>query len=94
MKHTHTPGPWYLEEQRTPERLEVWGETKACGDDVLVSIDNSSPEDLANAHLIAAAPDGLAFAERMMLYFGKNPNGYEDLREMCRSYIAKARGES
>ncbi|MGE3624041.1 MAG: hypothetical protein AB7H77_09270 [Bdellovibrionales bacterium] len=37
-----------------------------------------------------AAPEGHAFAVRMMEYFSHNPNGYQDLREQCAAYLEKA----
>ena len=46
----------------------------------------------ANAVLIAAAPDLLAFAQAMELYFEFNPTGFNDLKRLCSEVLAKAEG--
>lgn len=57
----------------------------------------ATEEDAANAHLIAAAPDGYALAELVMEICG-NPKGIseasqEELYEAALQYAKKARGE-
>lgn len=57
----------------------------------------SRQECIANARLIAAAPDGLALAKAVVEYFGDDPidpllDGDIRLREMARAIVAKAEG--
>jgi hypothetical protein len=77
----HTPGPWSLEAVKDYMRPHDTG------------IDSEIPESIANAHLIAAAPDLLA-ALRVIAEDGKR-NGWIPSFHWgeARAAIAKAEGE-
>jgi len=95
----HTPEPWTVDDLRPDGNLEIVG-----GDDVLVAEvdpDGSEEEVLANAALIAAAPDLLAACEGMIDlcktlllkdcgFYSPDNNGYI---QTARWAIAKAKGE-
>jgi len=114
VTHTHTPGPWQLEEphEPTPNMAWVWGSTPGkdtCICNVLVTQDPewgvSPDEALANACLIASAPDLLAACEAIAarleeaghLSYGLRTMTYHedsDVMVQLRAAISKAKGES
>lgn len=59
MKLKHTPGPWYVKELKAPAALHVYAEE---GGMTGISIVDKKPtaRDVANARLVAAAPELLA----------------------------------
>jgi hypothetical protein len=60
MKTQHTPGPWgVLDEPGHPPLITAWNESDGSTDDIAVVCDETSTT-LANAFLIAAAPELLA----------------------------------
>ena len=81
----HTPGPWDIREYK------IWG-----GQTVYSVIDGEDGEEvtlcqnLANARMIAAAPDMLEILERSLVYLAdyRTAGIFEDAKEV----IAKARG--
>lgn len=99
---THTPGPWELDES-----LRGNSYTAISGEDWIElatvvtrmkSSDEYSPEGLANARLIAAAPELLAALEDMFALFADHAQYDEDGHEaaavaVARAAIAKAKGE-
>ena len=85
MKPKHTPGPW------TQHGLEIHGEIFIC--DV-----NENPKDreehIANAHLIAAAPEMLEALE-LILNDNRLMNAMTKEQAKAVMYsVSKARGES
>ena len=65
----HTPGPWRLDERRSPDGLvaRINSSRWDALAEVVVRMDDSDADDpvgLANASLIQAAPDLLALAKR------------------------------
>lgn len=106
----HTPGPWRVE--RSPNRriLCVFGgesfATWICGE---LQADNETRIDtgecLANAHLVAAAPEMLAALRFILEHIADKERGPRDLYpafglnssravEMTRDAIAKAEGRA
>ena len=102
----HTPGPWkafvsygvicvHLASDDTPHLTEIvpWTGFDSC--DV-----KSFSERVANAHLIAAAPDLLAACEDVLRELSMMPDASRDFlcpewrEEDLRDAIAKARGET
>jgi len=89
-----TPGHWKIVEDRVPSSLEVYGGTTA----ICECWRRANPEtEIANAHLIAAAPELyealIACAEVFAgdtLYKGALVNALEKTR----AALAKARGEA
>jgi hypothetical protein len=94
MESKHTPGPWIL----NSEKSSVWS-----GDTIIAAITLKRPETEADARLIAAAPDLLNAAEKVLAGLnaridasagpcGKTPvfDGIADLHDA----IAKARGQA
>lgn len=85
----HTPGPWEVTE--SGDQLEIM---QVDGKSIAVVLDE--PEAMANARLIAAAPELLAIAKILATQFEASPNkgqvyvGYE-LIEMARKAVAKAK---
>jgi hypothetical protein len=79
---THTPGPWHLVSHR-PNLVKV--ETARVV--VCDSFGGLSDETLANARLIASAPDLLAALERLT-----HPMADDDDLDYAREVIAKAKG--
>jgi hypothetical protein len=93
MSAKHTLGPW----KYTPSTNLVEGciesgaqEYEVC----TVSDNNSNPQNVANARLIAAAPDLLEALLLMVDNFGPTPS--ELIRGLgpARAAIARARGEA
>lgn len=99
--HTHTPGPWVIlyNARGYPHQITAPNEdpTRLGG---IVSVTRgasiglpSSAEGRANARLIAAAPDLLAFIEEYRQAFAYGMAGDSYLLRMAESAIAKATGE-
>jgi len=83
----HTPGPWELQDHRKGADCYTIAAPNRCY--VVAELDHDHPEALANARLIAAAPDllaalqGLEFAIRRGL-------SHEVEMESARAAIVKA----
>lgn len=84
----HTPGPWA---QYEGDPLIIIDSTGASLGEISAGSPNvSRSEQIANARLAAAAPDGLALAR----YAVDNPNfDSSTFDRMAREFIAKATGE-
>jgi hypothetical protein len=101
MTEQHTPGPWVFEEghiQRDSGGIRYWHITDdqdaiACNQFCYA---NYNPEiNLANARLIAAAPELLQCAERLAALDGGRGGRAFPTEEDCafaRAVIAKAKG--
>lgn len=75
MKQTkHTPGPWSLSktDDYVIEAVKAGSPYEVCM--YMVDSDNEA-EDLANARLIAAAPDGIELADWLLEYLRRNTLG-------------------
>ena len=95
MTTQHTPGPWTIKFFRSIEPnhalicAEDWHDfasvvVRFCGDDT------DDATGLANARLIAAAPDLLAALEELCL--APNKHRPDEYWEAARAAIAKAKG--
>lgn len=99
-KHTHTPGPWEFGKARRwlfRDNLKHGGNFSSS---TVLKIDDAAfaPSE-ADAHLIAAAPDGLSFADAFLAYidgsdlddldFGRGLAN-SGLIEQARAFVAKA----
>ena len=92
---THTPGPWSVYQ---PESIDTCYEgednpaTIRAGGTHVATIPGMRPQlskrSLANAHLIASAPDLLAALERLA-----HPMADDDDLDYAREVIAKAKGQ-
>lgn len=109
-----TPGPWHVEPERLLNGMHVAGRTPFVSSQSgriaqirrKLALGRDEFAD-ANAHLIAAAPDGYAVADEaanfLLATFGlvsdpENPRGWSDLDafnvyKQLRAFQAKARGE-
>ena|ERR1700686_1441563 len=93
---SHTPGPWKV--SREDKRIDILAKDHRAGSIRITFIENANPNlskqdrAIADAHLIAAAPDLMRFAKEMEEYFVDNPKGYENLRFLCERALAKAEG--
>jgi|SRR5579862_2763955 len=92
-----TPGPWHTGGTGFvlgKPLVSIWGPTpegKQSGEWIAKEV---SP---ANARLIAAAPDGYALAEFVVistLLLGEENESINQLREMANQLIAKVKGET
>ena len=100
-KARHTPGPWTLEnrhdERGTPSGINVFSEAEATficrmPDGASVQGGHAWPEQLANARLIAAAPELLEALEYIVGWNSGEWDG-EKARDMAKAAIAKVKGE-
>lgn len=95
---THTPGPWRLHEGSIFGHAGYIGITSPAHDflaEVVVKMDDDterSPRLLANARLIAAAPDLLAALQRAVNVL--DATGATDDANAARAAIAAATGEA
>lgn len=100
LKVKHTPGPWKFEDIKDAPmgngwwitdgklikiaRLGVWGQKTDCA---------TRKECVANAALIAAAPELLEGFKNVLERLATTPMQDDELAELCRSMIAKAEGK-
>ena len=95
MSITHTPAPWKLRTQRAQRIVSTgWHVEAEDGCTLAVVLGEQSKELLANAKLIAAAPDLLAALTALLNY--ANLGAYERANAVtaARAAIAKATGGS
>ena len=105
-KLTHSPGPWFLEGNWSPEAEAELGGWVSCFPPAGMPIFELTPvvggreEICANARLIAAAPDLLEALSRLVEVCEKQPRISKAYPEpnsplgMARAAIAKATGRS
>lgn len=90
----HTPGPWRVVQDPTNISLQVYGQTLALFECWRRSDEQT---ELANARLVAAAPDLLASLQLMVDRFLDTEGSYgaweNDALEAARAAIAKATGD-
>ena len=101
---THTPGPWHVTLQDTGEDgIHIWVDQSNPKENVIADINwrgetadgEPGEEDLANASLIAAAPDLLAACEGVLARIGATGDyvGQDgQFAKEIRAAIAKAKG--
>ncbi len=83
----HTPGPWYID----PIKAHANGNRRIMAEQctpVAVVPDHL----VADARLIAAAPDLLEAVEKAADWISKGRGGHR-IEEICRAAIIRARGE-
>lgn len=100
MTTKHTPGPWsvhILNQESERPGIEAAGISiviYGVRDQDSEGVHGETYEqEMANARLIAAAPDGYDFAEAF-LNRGKTGITIEALERMAKQFIAKAKGET
>ena len=96
MKTTHTPAPWGIHKQASMVVVGSKGFAVAsCGGYSYNGTDTEElqGELLANARLIAAAPELLEALQNMLDYYGSASANVEALTK-SRAAIAKATGET
>jgi hypothetical protein len=95
----HTPGPWkvagqYRAHHQDEVRLRIDGPKGYIA--LTEPYNGSNKEIVANAHLIAAAPDLLEALEKILVLNATQGVGYDEWEgatEMADKAIAKAEGE-
>ncbi|HCF2412865.1 TPA: hypothetical protein NIA64_003513 [Pseudomonas aeruginosa] len=99
-KHKHTPGPWMIE-RYADGLIQIVGNVRVVSDDeeyVTTVVEALNPDDEADAHLIAAAPELLEALQGMLEVYGGQYNddclpkssSELDLIQQARAAIAKA----
>ena len=88
MKTLHTPGPWPTRESATHVTV-----TNASGDAVFHD-DKRIPGVMADARLIAAAPELLEALAEISLCSQNSMSSKEECGRIARAAIAKATGEN
>jgi len=97
----HTPGPWKVKDELPDGDIYILPESRVDGNSICRMDDDAPEQMLANAALIAAAPDLLAACEGMIDlcktlllkdcgFYSPDNNGYI---QTARWAIAKAKGE-
>ena len=108
MTYNHTPGPWLVWDSKGTARIDhttgVYRQPDSSDEQIIALCDEdlslSSDEQLANARLIAAAPELLEALQQLdrLLDYTKSGAFSDYDRAKCvvvaRAAIAKARGES
>ena len=96
---THTPGPWLACEPGAYSDFDGHSSVILGDDRRIAVVQGDHEEAVANAHLIAAAPDMLAALEQLLEAFNENANDLNDIPAdqavaMMESAIAKATGDA
>ncbi len=91
----HTPGPWRIWDNPMAWNVVIWAGEKQVGI-ATGNIEVSREQAIANAHLMAAAPDLLGACMAAMAYLVDPPSGFKENREaaadIIRNAIKKAEG--
>lgn len=88
MKTQHTPAPWSVT-KGSPQAGIIAAPNRSLG---IAEVFGGGETDIANAQLIAAAPDLLAALENLVTavnLFAHNPDGWDELKQ-AQAAIAKA----
>lgn len=99
----HSPGPWTFDDDRGRQYEQFHVCEDGChvvlgtGSEALVSDQDDEDRAIANAHLIAAAPEMLSVLEALHVRLFREQGGREGSPwaaplELIRATIAKARG--
>ena len=96
MEAKFTPGPWRLQYYATQDGKGGTKENWVIGvdDNYISRLSAWTPEQEANANLIAAAPELLEAVEHVLIASEDNGNMDDIDWNMLRAAIAKARGEA
>jgi hypothetical protein len=88
----HTPGPWTA--YPSEDGFNVYQDDGTGNGDHIQCISRTHPETLANARLIASAPELLAALEKTLAYMAdRHPNGENSPTiQQARAAILKAKG--
>jgi len=95
----HTPGPWTFEPRLEYENGHCLGIFGPNGEEIVVTDSGYYPPKLADAHLIAAAPDLLA-ALKELAFWCRGPadpddmESYYEAQRLTDAAIAKAEGRA
>ena len=94
MSGSHTPGPWFIEDDRSDDEIAIVGHpTWSCrrfgvdGQWDVCKVEGDTDDTLANARLISAAPDLL---DALRNFTDGRDISYVDALEAARAAIAKA----
>lgn len=100
----YTSGPWVLETVKTSCGIchkigefvshGVYDKTSACVYDDGATMAHPTPQLLANARLIAAAPELLAALEAIVTPSCHSPETWNTAMQQARAALAKAKGEA
>ena len=88
MKVKHTPGPWQVRHFNPTEVCDCDGEIRGCSGIARTSTNSPMPERVANAKLIAAAPDLLAALQQCESVL--RITGYANAADIAQAAIDKA----
>jgi len=97
MENKWTPGPWIIERYKEPHTSFIDDINIVADGLVLAKLGKElSPENTANAHLIAAAPELYeALFNMMEIYHGRAEQSYPgQMAKDAMKALAKARGET
>jgi hypothetical protein len=96
MKTQHTPGPWHRDATEQTFHTKGLNLRAPDGSSIAALFGSKSDECIANANLIAAAPDLLEALEYLLPIAEKNVETSfgKDAIRIARSTIAKAKGET
>jgi hypothetical protein len=106
MSTKHTPGPWFIRREPDPQRENGWmlphdwlieqDAGEGFGRWIATFprlVDGEQEQQIADAHLIAAAPDLLAAAEQALELLRTGAPGWGVAKDILNAAIAKATGE-
>lgn len=89
----YTPGPWTFSKEN---HIQVVCD-RNCLPVAAITMNDDADEELANARLIAAAPEGLELAEQMRIFLDsyclERGSAWRDISARVNSFLAKAKGE-
>jgi hypothetical protein len=103
MKAKHTPGPWLVGVGaghcfHEGNRVAIVGHDDSSGEVTEFTIaevwSTSDDSDIADGHLIAAAPELLAALEEALRIEQSSGQDWQPWAEAARSAVTKARGQS
>ena len=94
----HTPGPWSVEPLKRTTGWLIHGPQGESITDGPIWTEHFAAESKANAHLVAAAPDLLAFVKNILADATPGPHARiyetaEQIRSAAEVLIAKARNQ-
>lgn len=94
MGTKHTPGPWEVENAKAPHTHHRWRIGSVSKPIAAVLDTPSGKEEIANAHLIAAAPDLLEACKAAYTSLIAQLGPHHEITEQVGAAIAKAEGHA
>lgn len=92
MNTKHTAGPWKIDDALDLPLAVIQDNEMGEG---IAELGERTPENEANARLIAAAPELLEALQEMMSRYGSKNSGFDNEETAkARAAIAKAKGEA